>query len=243
MSSLTPTFRDALQMTRRLGVRYLWIDSLCISEDDNDDWIAESAVMGKIHKYSLCNIAATAAAMNQNGLFQERDARLITPYRTRIDFGRYKENYTFFANNFYRDLVWETDLNRRTLHYASQMFWECRALQACETYPAGLPFELNQYEDHKGSILLVSLKNWQQDIPSKWSWNELVETYATFQLIKSEDRLVAIAGIAEELQRFLQDDYLAGIWKKDLPQSLLWSLSNSHDGVTKSKTNRCKRYS
>jgi hypothetical protein len=38
LASLPKTFQDAVLMTRRLGIRYLWIDSLCIIQDDGDDW-------------------------------------------------------------------------------------------------------------------------------------------------------------------------------------------------------------
>jgi hypothetical protein len=37
-NALTPTFQDAILITRLLGVRYLWIDSLCIIQDDQDDF-------------------------------------------------------------------------------------------------------------------------------------------------------------------------------------------------------------
>lgn len=46
--TLPPTFRDAVKITRFLGVRYLWIDSLCIVQDDHDDWVTQSAQMADI---------------------------------------------------------------------------------------------------------------------------------------------------------------------------------------------------
>jgi hypothetical protein len=42
LASLPRTFRDAVTLTRRLNFRYLWIDSLCIIQDDSDDWARES---------------------------------------------------------------------------------------------------------------------------------------------------------------------------------------------------------
>jgi hypothetical protein len=52
MESLPQNFRDAIVMTRKLRVRYLWIDSLCIIQDSREDWEQESAVMGEV--YSNC---------------------------------------------------------------------------------------------------------------------------------------------------------------------------------------------
>jgi hypothetical protein len=46
-AQLPQNFRDAISITRELGVRYLWIDSLCIVQDSMEDWTAESARMGQ----------------------------------------------------------------------------------------------------------------------------------------------------------------------------------------------------
>jgi hypothetical protein len=45
MTSLPPTFRDAIIVTRGLGYRYLWIDSLCILQDSYEDWDNKSGKM------------------------------------------------------------------------------------------------------------------------------------------------------------------------------------------------------
>jgi Heterokaryon incompatibility protein (HET) len=45
-SDLSQTFRDTIALTRYLGIRYLWIDSLCIVQDSIIDWQEESAKMG-----------------------------------------------------------------------------------------------------------------------------------------------------------------------------------------------------
>lgn len=55
---LTPTSRDAIQVTRQLGFRYLWIDSLCIIQDDKEDWRRESRIMGDIFAAACVTIAA-----------------------------------------------------------------------------------------------------------------------------------------------------------------------------------------
>jgi hypothetical protein len=66
---LSTTFQHAVIITRRLGVQYLWIDSLCIIQDSTVDWQHESAVMGQIYWYSFLNISATAARDGTEGLF------------------------------------------------------------------------------------------------------------------------------------------------------------------------------
>lgn len=43
METMPPTFRDAVTVTRMLGFRFLWIDSLCILQDNLEDWEVESS--------------------------------------------------------------------------------------------------------------------------------------------------------------------------------------------------------
>jgi len=71
--SLPKTFREAVIVTRQLGIRYLWIDSLCIVQDSKDDWEKESAVMGDIYALSFLTIAARGAENSTSGLFIERE--------------------------------------------------------------------------------------------------------------------------------------------------------------------------
>ncbi|KAH7076852.1 heterokaryon incompatibility protein-domain-containing protein [Paraphoma chrysanthemicola] len=55
------TYHDAIVITRHLGVRYLWIDAICIVQDDPEDWRAEAAKMKDIYQNSYCTIAATGS--------------------------------------------------------------------------------------------------------------------------------------------------------------------------------------
>ena len=55
------TFQDAVLITRQLSIEYLWIDSLCIIQDSDEDWAAESALMSSVYSNSRITIAAAAA--------------------------------------------------------------------------------------------------------------------------------------------------------------------------------------
>ncbi|KIW02166.1 uncharacterized protein PV09_06649 [Verruconis gallopava] len=74
---LPRTFRQAISFARRLGddVNYIWIDSLCIKQDDAADWERESVQMYKVYRNSYCNISATAAADGSQGLYSYREPR------------------------------------------------------------------------------------------------------------------------------------------------------------------------
>ncbi|KAF9872326.1 het domain-containing protein [Colletotrichum karsti] len=69
-SKLSKTFQDAVTVTRRLGIRYIWIDSLCIIQNDRRDWEVEAARMMDVYSNSYLTIAATHSSSGDGGLFR-----------------------------------------------------------------------------------------------------------------------------------------------------------------------------
>jgi hypothetical protein len=74
ISKLPRTFRDAIYVSWRMSIQYIWIDSLCIIQDSEDDWKRESALMMSVYSGAFCNIAATGAPDARTGLFFDRNA-------------------------------------------------------------------------------------------------------------------------------------------------------------------------
>lgn len=75
--TLPLTYRHAVMVARQLGIRFLWIDSLCIVQDDADDWAREGAVMGRIYQQSYITIAATAGTDGTAGLFWKNKSAAV----------------------------------------------------------------------------------------------------------------------------------------------------------------------
>jgi hypothetical protein len=145
LSELPKTFQDAIKFTRASGVRYLWIDSLCIVQDAISDWQTESAVMGDVYKNAICNIAATAAPDGRFGCFFERDPELVVPCRVHsksfpkqgsdCDLFELVPNAIWAPNvdnaplNSRSWVMQERFLSPRIVHCGkNQLFWECREL-------------------------------------------------------------------------------------------------------------------
>jgi hypothetical protein len=70
---LPKTFADAIGISRRLGVHYIWIDSLTIIQKSRNDWLREAAQMHHVYSNSFCNISATGATDSSVGLFFDRN--------------------------------------------------------------------------------------------------------------------------------------------------------------------------
>lgn len=81
-AELPKTFRDAITVTRGLGIGYIWIASLCIIQDDAQDWEREAAKTARIYEYSYITIAATAAT---NG-----SVCILFEYLSRSRFSRFR---------------------------------------------------------------------------------------------------------------------------------------------------------
>jgi hypothetical protein len=78
-SSLPLTFQHAINLTRRLGYRYLWIDALCIIQDDRLEWREEAAKMVDVYFNSDLNIAASDSKDSRGGIFRRRNPLATTP--------------------------------------------------------------------------------------------------------------------------------------------------------------------
>jgi hypothetical protein len=157
LSRLPKTFLDAVSITERLGLRYLWIDSLCIVQDSSEDWTHEADLMSRVYRYCFINIAATGSANSTGGCFWGRDPRTLLPTQLFVQWsgcraGVNKRYLVISESDVWAQKLTHEPLNQRgwvlqerilsprVLHFGrSQLFWECRHLVACETYPHGLP--------------------------------------------------------------------------------------------------------
>ncbi|CEI59924.1 hypothetical protein FVEN_g8270 [Fusarium venenatum] len=156
LSLLPKTFVEAIAVSRRFSIPYLWIDSLCIIQDSVADWRAEAASMEDVYSNSRLNIMATASRNSHEGLFRSRDPKHLALCIV-------ESQWTDAANDRFsivQDEMWRTEMTNaplnqrgwvlqerilppRALHYGQhQLLWECRELDACEKYPTGLPKSL-----------------------------------------------------------------------------------------------------
>jgi hypothetical protein len=130
--ALPKSFEDAINITRRLGFRYLWIDALCIIQDNATDWSQEASKMAAYYGQSTLMITATAAENSSEGILTHRDV-LYSPVMG-------KERKYCLRQRLLR-WVWDIEqsvlatrgwtaqermLAPRVIHYTKrQMIWEC----------------------------------------------------------------------------------------------------------------------
>jgi len=79
LTHLPKTFLDAVEIARRLDVRYLWIDSLCILQDSPADWEAEASRMASVYRHAYLTVSATASSGPSTGIFKGNQAVIARP--------------------------------------------------------------------------------------------------------------------------------------------------------------------
>ncbi|KAG4431588.1 hypothetical protein IFR05_012928 [Cadophora sp. M221] len=137
-------------VTRALGFKYLWIDSLCIIQDSVEDWATESASMHSIYGNSSYNISAIASSSSSEGLFLKKP--VYTPIRINIFLNGAKTPHIMRMHDTWNEFITSSPLNLRgwvcqerllsprVLHFSKhQIFWECGQLSASEDWPEGVP--------------------------------------------------------------------------------------------------------
>jgi Heterokaryon incompatibility protein (HET) len=236
VSELPRTFQDAIIVARRLGLRYLWIDSLCIIQDSpgDVDWAHESSLMNDVYGNSLCNISATWSGNSDDGCFVERDLSMVLPCKLTTQFtDTANPPRLLFDANVWEDKITKAPLNHRgwvlqermctprILHFGKdQIFWECTKKVAAEVHPIfsrGMkPLEKSPLKTEDFGDLIQMTPKWSfGNIPQSLlgdTWHSIVVSYMQCQLTKPEDKLVALSGIAQIFKKTVRTDYLAGLW-------------------------------
>ena len=142
-------YQDAFRVVNALGHRYIWIDSLCIFQDDRLDMLNEGLAMAAVYSHAICNIVANAGQTDR--LFATRHPALVDPYVEIPDLNRCVEPcmLRLEAQGLWNREVqgspiacrgWvlqEQLLAPRTLYFgADEVFWDCRTGRRSESFPS-----------------------------------------------------------------------------------------------------------
>jgi len=233
------TFRDAIETTRRLGFRFLWIDALCIVQPDacgdDVDWNAEGPRMGTIYHNAICTIAATSAHSATDGFLLKTGSERIPavpckvlqhmengePHARWLEtcFTHFDHAVTHSALNKRGWVTQEQLLSRRVLHFTVKgVILECRSgLRHGHSSVS----KVWSYDPLPRDVDKLVFRNKHQ----LWGgWMTFVRHYSKTEFSNPEDRLVALSSLARAVHRKLDHDdlYCAGLWRNSLLDDLLW---------------------
>ena len=236
------TIKDAMVLVGRLAYQYLWVDALCIIQDDKADKDLQINAMDRIYGLAMLTIAATAGKDATAGLpgvtpKTERQPnksvaniqglRLTNPPRS-WDQSVQHSNWNRRAWTCQERL-----LSKRTLFVADQqMFYKCNHSP------------VHHSEDTDDSLVCRSKVTHPMDdtgidtIPETGSINiltymKVVENFTKREITFEDDFLNAFDGIAQRMRSLFRSDFLSGLPQAELDYCLLWQPCGS--GLTRRK--------
>jgi hypothetical protein len=234
LSTLPSTFQDAVIVARELGVSYLWIDSLCIIQDDQDDWARHAEHMDQIYENALLVVAAVSSN-NGSVPFLGAEAPSTRSCYHSVGIGprvpdasgngepisclRARRREVLLSPTWIHGPLEERAWAWQERHCAVRILsftdieakWRCKVTVACECQ---YEYQYEHQLEHE-----ATLENWH-------TW---VGEYSNRDLTYDTDRLPAIASVASRLHATLQTNYLAGLWEEELPFNLGWWNGESTD--------------
>lgn len=212
-SKLPKTFQEASIITRRVGSDYLWIDSLCIVQDDPDDWFREAQVMGSIYEKAIIVLSASGSSDSSGGCFggeRPEDTPTASIF-VKPDYEHIiRLNLRLLSQSLATPVVgplasrgWalqERYLARRKVFFMPRgISWACHTMAMDER---SISADLGIYD--------------------YTSWPLFLEQYTRSKLTIVSDRLSAIQGIVTEMKKARKGQYFFGVWDTDLVVQCLW---------------------
>ena len=224
------TFRDAIIVARLLGVQYLWIDSLCIVQDDLKDWETESAQMAKVYRHAHLTISAARAVDDNDGFLGPRYP-IQAPITLNVSWGESVELYM----KPYRELgasrqpvdargwiMQEHWLSRRQLRFeAEEIVWICQNDMRSESLNDNYYWQ--GYSPRSVETLFRA-----PEPESYTAWYGMLQEYTARQLSFPSDTFPALAGLASIVAEHDGTNYMAGLWWEDIGRGLCWVTKDKH---------------
>ncbi|KAJ3542504.1 hypothetical protein NM208_g4059 [Fusarium decemcellulare] len=244
------TFKDAVSTTRALDIPYLWIDSLCIVQDDPNDWQVEASEMENTFSGGTINIAASDALDSTGGCFDPNDdsARLVandtstSGQKVNIDTigtaSRDPRVFVYQHENESRSTMirFQTSTPRRiqSQKHLSSRGWvlqeEVLSPRTVHCMKSEIYWQCKcSYKTQSGQTLAPSEVflhpadfNIEYSRRKERMWYEWIEDYSTRTFTFPSDRTAAIAGITNSYQKMTGHSPLLGSWKESFTEGLLW---------------------
>jgi len=244
--SLAKTIQEAIFVVRQLGLRYIWIDAICIIQDSAADKDAELRRMGEIYETATITIVAASAKHCKQGFLHRRSY----PWGAQ-EWKSFKPPFSCPDGKQGELIIEPTDpyftgdqpINqrgwtlqefllppRKLIYSTTQLMWQCHSAQAelgNSARKAGgirndlikvqiLPLLLSSHEPFSSSDQNLDAET-LHDI--RFNWRILVQNYSGRSLTNRDDMLPGISGIASKFARFLREEYKAGLWYSELDES------------------------
>lgn len=236
--SLPKTFEDAILITRRLGIRYLWIDAYCILQD-RGGWVAEAAKIGQYLRNSTFTLIAASATGANHGIYEEREfykpliqlpcheispqSTSTPPWTGTLCLRRPTRSALEAMSSSVLQRGWmvqELVLPERNVIFGNeQIYWNCQTLSRAEdTIHHQNP--LLRLTGTANGTTPVAGEEYSREIMERWY--HLAEIYSGTVHARPKDRLPGLSHMVKHMLAQINTPYFAGLWRSSFHRGLLW---------------------
>lgn len=242
---MTRVLQDAIETCRVLSVPYLWIDALCISQDDILDWQRESALIGKVYSNTYLTISNLSSESCTQGFLERPPAQIEIPFQSKVNpeiRGSYDlrslgsiETWSFRYDEMKEDIScskletrgWAFQervmsgrilaFGRFRIHFICPSYYQTQGNEAVNT--DSILFQTGHLEHS------VETNDKEMDYYKFWHKRVIPEYSRRYK----KDRFPAFSGIAQYFASLLSDEYVAGLWREKLHRGLFWVCEGEAD--------------
>ncbi|KAJ8064437.1 hypothetical protein OCU04_006776 [Sclerotinia nivalis] len=249
LEKVPQTVSDAICVCRRLGIRYLWVDALCIIQGDEADWAKESFQMSEVYSNSFIALCIIQGDSCSSGFlrtnysshtvkirFQSKLDSSISGYlhlrmlrspretlmKSSTHTGRPVGNSDDPASIDFSKALWGTrawTFQEDEMSPRKLYFGDSMFYMSCGTLSEAADGSPFDHKRHLGEFISLN--------ETLCSWYNLVSLYVARELSHEQDRLPAISALARSVcDHFPDQKYLAGLWGSDLHKGLLWTTTS-----------------
>ncbi|XXG99951.1 hypothetical protein Hte_006292 [Hypoxylon texense] len=236
---LPATFQDAVTVTQELGLAYVWIDSLCIVQDDKTDWEKDAARMGAVYSRAFVVISGASSPNPSTPYLRPREEEWLPkrfnfsvspgvsiPIAVRqrhllaapLDQGLLEPPFTS---------SWATLKKVGPLYGRGWCFQESfLASRILNFAPGAIIYECKTHRKSEDQLppYPCTTPGTLGEVTPLEQWHMIVKSYTSRQLTFVKDKLPAIAGAATKMPQAVTSRYLAGLWSESLLLDLLWQV-------------------
>jgi hypothetical protein len=250
LATLSKTATDAIMICKILQIQYLWVDALCILQDDEKDWVHQSKQMRQIYSESFLTLAASSTAECSEGIFTSQ-SRASQRIKMKL---KNQSIYAHFSPSSHLDHIgpfltkesadlktWHSQMellplcrrswalqervmSNRVLYYTKQeMWWECNMHIQCECGGPTKPRGKKYSPISSYSWLRNPLLGEITEDEAYGEWKEIVTLFSMGALTRPGDKLPALSGLAKQFEVMLWHRFK----EKDVYYAGLWKSQMS----------------
>ncbi|KAL7944073.1 heterokaryon incompatibility protein domain-containing protein [Trichoderma barbatum] len=228
MEHCPKTIRDVMELTREFGIRYLWVDMICILQDDQDEKLRDAQSMATVFEGAILVIADVGNQSFEDGLFppqrhstpSESQDLVRIPYHD--EFGVAEDTALYVGHHRYVDKSKLPDMTTNAFQGRPWMTQEYLMPRRLVSFtPTGFVWSCLTFRKYPIGIEETSVRTVRD-----FKWYQILYYHLVTELKPPSERLMSLAGLAMEIaKRDFAPRYRYGMFEKSLESQLMWRVT------------------